>query len=323
MKKIELHVHLEGTIRPALALKLAKRNRVSLNPNIIAGESYRWHDFAHFLQVYDEVAAVIKAPIDYYDLTHDYLTQLAQQDCLYVELMYSPEHAERATGIPSAEHLKAIQQAIDDIEQQFGLIARLIITGVRHYGVKSVEHTALHAAQKQVPSIVGFGLGGDEINFPAPLFKKAYAIANDAGLGCTVHVGEFTGPKAIEEAILQLPVTRIGHGVRAIESPDTMQRIKDQQIALEICPSSNIATGVYPSLEEHPIKKLFDEGLKISISSDDPPYFQTSLTHEYQVAVQHCGLSEENLYTINKMAIEASFANSIEKAHLQSLNIIP
>ena len=173
--------------------------------------------------MYDTLAALIKTPLDYYDITFDYLRANALENTLYVEMMYSPDHAEQASGIPSIEHLHAIQQAIDDAKAQFGIIGRIILTAVRHFGADAAIRVAKEISQASVPCVTGFGLGGDEINFPPKLFSKAYQIASkEAGLYCTVHAGEFAPASGMIEAIEHLPIQRIGHGVQAIHSPKTI-----------------------------------------------------------------------------------------------------
>lgn len=311
IKKAELHVHLEGTISPELAKKLAKRNNMSIPEGLIAadGQSYLSRDFMHFLQVYDTVADFIKTPQDYYDITFDYLRANALKDTIYVEMMYSPDHAEKVSGIPSIEHLHAIQQAIDDARDKYGIIGRIIITAVRHFGVESTIRVAENAARESVPCATGFGLGGDEINFPPKLFKRAYEIAADSGLKCTVHAGEFAPASGVIEAIENLPVQRIGHGVQSIHSPDTLKILKERGIALEVCPSSNVKLGVVKDLESHPFPKLMDYGIKVSLNSDDPPFFGTNLPREYELAQKLWQYSDATMNAITAMAIDCAFVD--------------
>jgi adenosine deaminase len=319
IKKAELHVHLEGTISPALAKKLAKRNNLSLPETIIApdGQSYCYRDFLDFLKAYDTVAAVIKNPQDYYDITFDYLAGCAKENTIYVEMMYSPDHAERASGIPSTEHLQAIQQAIDDAEAKFNIIGRIIITAVRHFGVEATIKVAKQALKETVPCIVGFGLGGDEINFPPKLFSQAYKIAAEGGLYCTVHAGEFAPASGMLEAMEYLPIQRIGHGVQAIHSVETLAQLKDKGIALEVCPSSNIALGLFKDMSNHPLIQLMEAGIQISLGSDDPPFFRTNLATEYQRVQQAYQLPDSKMHAFTTVAIHSSFADEKTKLKLQ------
>jgi len=311
IKKAELHVHLEGTIPPTLAHKLAQRNKLVIPDNLIAadGRSYLSNDFLHFLKVYDTLAALIKTPQDYYDVTFDYLRANALENAIYIEMMYSPDHAEQTSGIPSIEHLKAIQQAIDDAQSQFNIVGRIIITAVRHFGAEAAVRVAEQAAKESVPCATGFGLGGDEINFPPELFSKAYQIAAEAGLHCTVHAGEFAPASGMLAAIENLPIRRIGHGVQAIHSPDTIALLKERNIALEICPSSNIKLGLFKGLAEHPFPKLLDAGIMVSLGSDDPPFMSTTLADEYARVQDAYHYTDSAMEDITRMAIECAFVD--------------
>jgi adenosine deaminase len=323
LKKAELHVHLEGTIPPELAKKLAQRNKLTLPEGLVApdGVSYLSKNFLDFLKVYDTLAAVIKYPQDYYDITFDYLKARAQEDTIYVEMMYSPDHAEHSSGIPSVEHLSAIQQAIDEAKKQFNIVGRILITAVRHFGVEAVEQVARQTHKNRFPCVTGFGLGGDEAKFPPKLFSKAYHIAADAGLQCTVHAGEFAPASGMIEAMNHLPIQRIGHGVHAIYSPDAMSMLKEKNIALEICPTSNIFLGLFKNMDEHPLPKFYDAGIKISINSDDPPFMSTTLGQEYQHVQKAYNYSDETMNHITGMAIESAFVDKQTKKELLELVI--
>jgi adenosine deaminase len=318
IKKAELHVHLEGTITPKLARILAHRNKLILPEGLIAADdsSYISHDFLHFLSVYDTLADLIKTPQDYYDITFDYLRANALDDTIYVEMMYSPDHAEKVSGIPSIEHLHAIQQAIDDAESQFDIIGRIIITAVRHFGSDAAIRVANNAAISSVPCATGFGLGGDELNFPPKLFQKAYQIAADAGLQCTVHAGEFAPASGMLEAIEYLPIQRIGHGVQVIHSPDTLNLLKERNIALELCPSSNIKLGLFKDFNDHPFPTLLASGLQVSLNSDDPPFMSTTLAQEYERVQKAYAYNDNTMTNITKMAIQSAFLDEATRTRL-------
>lgn len=324
IKKVELHTHLEGTISPHLASILAKKNNIVLPDAILTedGQAYTYQDFLHFLKVYDCVAEVIKKPQDYYDVTYDYLKRNAEEGAIYIEMMYSPDHAEMVSKIPSKEHLAAIQQAIDDCEHQYGIIGRIIVTAVRHFGVEASVRVAEGALRDRLPCVVGFGLGGDEVNYPPKLFTRAFQIAAGGGLACTVHAGEHVGAEGVMEAMDYLPIQRIGHGVLSIYSPETMARLIDKNIALELCPSSNVRLGLFPSVAAHPFQKLLDAGITVSINSDDPPYFRTTLALEYERVQQAYGYADADMHRITQMAIDASFASSETKRILKARTLI-
>lgn len=318
LKKAELHVHLEGTITPQMAEKLAKRNGLTLPGDLVApdGESYLSNGFLDFLKVYDTLAAVIKKPEDYYDITLDYLRSNAAQGAIYIEMMYSPDHAEQSSGIPSKEHLQAIQSAVDDAEQQFGIVGRIILTAVRHFGADAVLRVAKQAHSDRMPCVTGFGLGGDEAGYPPRQFQRAYEIAADAGLFCTVHAGEFDSAQGMIDAMTYLPIQRIGHGVNAIYSPDAMAMVKDRGIALEVCPGSNLFLGVFKDMQSHPFARFFDYGIQISINSDDPPFMKTNLAKEYERVQSAYGYTDAQMNQITRMAIEAAFVDRDTKTQL-------
>ncbi len=319
IKKAELHVHLEGTITPEMAKKLAIRNKLSIPNNLIAPDltSYLSNDFLHFLSVYDTLAALIKTPRDYYDITFDYLRARALENTVYVEMMYSPDHAEQTSGISSIEHLEAIQQAIDDAKSEYDIVGRIIVTAVRHFGEDKAIRVAENISRNSVPCVTGFGLGGDEIHYPPKLFQKAYLIAADAGLYCTVHAGEFAPASGMMEAIEYLPIQRIGHGVMAIHSEETMALLIEKDIALEICPSSNIKLGLFPDFKNHPFPKLLDAGIKLSLNSDDPPFMSTTLGREYALTQSAYNYSDEQMREITAMAIDYAFVDEATKKELR------
>ena len=167
------------------------------------------------------------------------------------------------------------------------------------------------------PFIVGFGMGGDEAAWPPAQFKDAFGYVAAAGLPCTVHAGEWAGPDMIRQAIETLPVQRIGHGVHAIEDPELVAEIADRGITLEVCPGSNIATGIYPSRQAHPLRALRDAGVKVTLNSDDPPYFATSVGREYDRAAREMHLSDQELREITLAAIDAAFVDDGTKRVLR------
>jgi adenosine deaminase len=281
-------------------------------------KSYLSKDFLDFLKVYDTLAAVIKTPQDYYDITYDYLKSNAKEGGIYIEMMYSPDHAEQSSGIPSKEHLAAIQQAIDDAKHQLDIVGRILLTAVRHYGVEACERVAKQASSDRFPCVTGFGLGGDEAKFPPKLFTRTYQIAADAGLQCTVHAGEFDSAKGMEEAMNCLPIKRIGHGVRAIYSPETMAMVKDRGIALEVCPTSNIFLGLFKDMDSHPLPQFLEAGIKVSINSDDPPFMSTNLANEYRRVQESYQYSDETMNQITRMAIEAAFVDNKTREELMN-----
>ncbi len=307
--KAELHVHLEGTAPPALVRRLAKRNRMSLPDELFGDDgNYHWTDFLHFLKVYDATAATIRTPEDYRDVTYEYLAGCAEEGAIYVEVMSSPDHSAE-NGMSYANHQEGIVAGIEDARADHGIEGRCIVTCVRHFGAEQAMEVARQVAAHPHPLVSGFGMGGDEAGFPPAQFARAFKYVADSGLPCTVHAGEWAGPDRVREAIETLPVQRLGHGVRAAEDPALVQEIIAREITLEVCPGSNFATGIYRDYGDHPLARLRADGVKTTLSSDDPPYFSTSVGREYVEAAEHLELGEDGLAGFTRNALEAAFVD--------------
>jgi adenosine deaminase len=315
--KVELHVHLEGTATPELVQRLAERNGIGL-PERLLNEHGRFHygNFLDFLRTYDLAASVIRTADDYRDITYEYLRECASEGAIYVELTASPDHA-ALVGLSDAEHLEGIARGIDDAREQHGIEGRILISAVRNFGVERALRVARYAAEETHPYVVGFSMAGDEANFPIADFAEAYATAAAAGLGCTVHAGEWAGPESVRAA-LTLPVTRVDHGVRAIEDPALVAEIASRQIVLNTCPTSNIVLGVFPGFDAHPLARLRDAGVRLTLGSDDPPYFGATIGGEYRVCAERLGFSREDLETVTRTAIDAAFCDEELKAQLRA-----
>jgi adenosine deaminase len=313
--KAELHVHLEGTAPPALVRRLAQRNGLALPDGLLESEDrFAWTDFLHFLDTYDLAASVIRTPEDYRDVTYEYLASCAAEGAIYVELTASPGHAD-TVGLSDEEHYGGIAAGIDDARRDFGIEARILASVVRNFGVGAAEAIARRVAEDRHPYVVGFSMAGDEAGFPPGPFAGAFAIAAASGLGCTVHAGEHAGPESVRAA-LELPVTRVSHGVRAIEDPELVRELAQRGILLEVCPTSNVALGVFPTYEAHPFGALREAGVRVTLGSDDPPYFACSIGGEYAVARERLGMEEEDLMDITRTAVEGSFADDGLKSSL-------
>jgi adenosine deaminase len=313
--KAELHVHLEGTAPPALVRRLAERNGIPVPEGVFASEDeFEWSDFLHFLRTYDLAASVIRTAQDYRDVTFEYLSSCAAEGAVYVEVIASPDHA-AAVGLSDGEHYGGIAQGIDDARDAHGIEARIVIAGVRNLGVEAAEAIARRHADDRHPYVVGFNLVGDEAAWSARLFARAYEIAASSGLGCTVHAGEHDGPDSIRAA-LELPISRMSHGVRAIEDPALVAELAERGIVLEVCPSSNVALGLFPSYEDHPLGALREAGVRVTLGSDDPPYFGCSIGAEYAVARERQGFEEGQLVEVTRLAVGAGFAEDAVKEGL-------
>ena len=304
----ELHCHLEGTVKPALARTLAARHGVDLTGIFDDHGNYRWRSFADFIRVYDAMSEAVRTPEDYIDITRAYLEEGAAQGLRYSELFVSPFHARRC-GISYTTLIDAIAEAIGDARQRLGVHARLIATCVRHLGTDHAEDIARLAERHPHPLVVGFGMGGDENHGRPKDYARAYAIAHGAGLHVTAHAGELAGADSVRAAIDDLPITRVGHGVRAHEDPALLPELAARAITLELCPGSNLALGLFGSMREHPIKAYLDAGLIVTISSDDPPFFHTDIRREYDHVAHVHGLSAEDMLDITRNAVRSAFCD--------------
>jgi adenosine deaminase len=316
LPKAELHVHLEGTMTPATVRRLAERNGVALPGRLIEGETFAWRDFLHFLELYDQAVGVLQGPEDYRDIALEYLTQCAAEGAIYVELTASPDHA-RTAGVSDAEHVAALAEAIDAARAAHGIEARIVMTCVRNYGVERAievaERTVAHAHRY----VTGFGMAGDEAGFPPGPFARAFEIAHEAGLGITVHAGEWAGPESIRGALaLPVPVPRIGHGVRAIEDPELVRELADRGTVLEVCPTSNVVLGVFETYAAHPLPALLEAGVRVTLGSDDPPWWGATIGGEYEVARAQLGMPAEALVAMTRTALAAAFVDEETRAGL-------
>ncbi|MBI28895.1 MAG: Adenine deaminase [Alphaproteobacteria bacterium MarineAlpha5_Bin11] len=308
IKKAEIHVHLEATISPLLCKKLARVNKINIPENIYGNKyAYAWDDFYDFIKKYDIITSVIQTPENYSELTYAYLKQCALENVIYVEAMISSAHA-KLKGMPYSLFLEGVSAGAKRAEDDFGIISRYIVNGIRHMGPDSVYNTAKEVLENPHTNIVGFGLAGDELNYPPKLFTKTFDMLKLENFPITVHAGEWDGPENIRNAIRMLHPTRLGHGVRSIEDPSLVQEIIDSDILLEVCPTSNIATKIYSNYKEHPVKKLFESGVKLSVNSDDPPFFNATIGGEYSV-MSGLGLSFDQLLSLSKNAIQYSFCD--------------
>ena len=314
--KAELHVHLEGTAPPDLIRRIAQRNGLPMPAGLLGDdERFTYTDFLDFLRAYDDAASVIRTGEDYRDITYEYLRACAREGAIYVELTCSPDHA-ALVGLSDAEHIDGIARGIDDARAH-GIEGRILVSAVKNFGVDQALRVARYAAERPHPYIVGFSMAGDEENYPAHLFAEAYAIAAAAGLGCTVHAGEWAGADSVRTA-LTLPVTRISHGVRAIEDPELVAELARREIVLECCPTSNVVLGVFGSYEEHPLPQLAQAGVRLTLGSDDPPYFGASIGGEYAIAKEKLGFDEDRLKAITATAIDAAFCDEGLKRDLRA-----
>lgn len=307
--KIELHLHHEGAAPPDFIRRLAQEKSVNLSGVFAEDGSYAFRDFAHFLQVYEAATSVLKTPDDYARLTATVLERAADQGVIYCESFLSPDFCGGRDLGAWREYLHAIQEAAARAEAQTGITLRGIVTCIRHFGPDKARETAICAAETAGDWIVGFGMGGDETRGRQGDFAWAFDCAREAGLKLTTHAGEFGGPDSVRQALDDLRVDRIGHGVRAIEDPALVDRLAGAGTVLEVCPRSNLALRLYPDMRAHPVERLRAAGVRVTVNTDDPPFFRTTMTREYEALERAFGWDEEVFAQIARTALEAAFCD--------------
>jgi adenosine deaminase len=318
MPKVELHVHLEGSIRPATLLTLARRNGVSLPAQDLEGlrTFYQFSDFGHFIQVYLTISTCLQTVADFSLVAYEFGADMARQNIRYAEVTFTPHTNVHNTGLPFDEILAGLNDGRARARADFGVEMAWVLDIVRD-DPDSRHPVAAWASTALDRGVVGFGLGGTERNHPPEWFADAFALAREAGLHSVPHAGETAGPASIWGALRALEAERLGHGVRSVEDGVLVDHLRRNQIPLEICPTSNLRLGGYASYEEHPIRRLWDMGLYVTVNSDDPPMFNTDLVQEYQALARHLDFSASDLERLSLNALRASFLPDREKLEME------
>lgn len=313
LPKIELHLHLEGAAPPAFIRGLAAEKKMDISGIFDARGNYSYADFWHFLKVYEAATETLQSPRDYYRLARAVLEESAASGVIYSETFLSPDFCGGRDLGAWREYLHAIREAAEEAERQDGIVLRGIVTPIRHFGPEKARETAICAAETAGDWIVGFGLAGDEKVCKPKDFAWAFDAAREAGLRLTCHAGEWAGPESVRDAIRDLRVERIGHGVRAIEDLALVDELAERGVVLEVCPGSNIALGLYPGWRQHPIGQLYDRGVKVTISTDDPPFFHTNMAREYDRLADAFDWDAGVFATIARTSAEAAFCDPTTK----------
>ncbi|HEV7506959.1 MAG TPA: adenosine deaminase [Thermoanaerobaculia bacterium] len=316
--KVELHVHLEGAMRPAVLLELARRNGIELPARDEAGLKrwFRFTDFNHFVQIYLACSRALRKPEDFQFLVLDFLAEQATQNVLHTEAHFTIA-THLANGANGGEILAALAEAIAEGERRYDVTLRLIPDIVRNVGVGPADQTLEWALAGQAEgTVVALGLSGSEAQFPNEPFREHFVAAERGGLHRVAHAGEHAGPESIRSVLEVCGAERIGHGVRAVDDPSLMAELQASQIPLEVNPTSNVCLGVVPDLPSHPFNRLYRAGLALSVNSDDPAFFNTNLTREYLKLHQTFGYSPAELAGLSLAALRQSFLPDEEKAAL-------
>ncbi len=321
MPKVELHVHLEGSIQPDTLLKLARRNHVALPFDTVEGlrQWYSFTDFPHFVEIYIEITRCMKTVDDIEWVTREFLHGQAEQNILHTEVTYTADTVRSLHGISYDDQLAAINRARAWAKHELGVTLALIVDIAREVTPErglQVADWVIRSQGQGDDGVAALGLGGYEVGHPPEKHAEAFRHAREAGVPCILHAGETMGPESIWSAIRVAETQRIGHGVRCVEDPVLVDYLREHQIPLEVCPTSNVCLKVYPSLAQHTLPRLMREGLYVTLNSDDPPLFNTTLTDEYIQCAETFGWDEA---TIQLLVINAAQAALLPEARKQAL----
>ncbi|SFP76222.1 adenosine deaminase [Tranquillimonas alkanivorans] len=317
LPKVELHLHIEGAAPPSFIRGLAAEKKIDISGIFNERGEYKYTDFWHFLEIYEAATSTLQSPEDFRRLTRAVLAESAASGVVYTEAFLSPDFCGGRDVGAWREYLAAMIEAADEAERQDGITMRGIVTCIRHFGPEKAKETAICAAETAGDWLTGFGIGGDERAGELSDFSWAFDCAREAGLRLTAHAGEWTGPESVREAVDVLHCERIGHGVRAIEDLALVDRLAEDGIVLEVCPGSNVVLGVYPDWRSHPIEKLRARGVKVTVSTDDPPFFHTSMEREFQMLHDTFDWDEGVFDEITRTSLDAAFCDGETRSRIE------
>ena len=284
--KIELHVHLEGTVRAPTLLEIARRNDYPLPADTVEGLAslYDYRDFAHFIEIWILTTNALQKRDDFRQVVVDYAGEAAGHGAVYLEAIFSPAERVRR-GVGWDEMFGGYCDGAEEARDLHGIDVRLTPDIFRGATQEEAEQVVRHSVKYRDRGVVGVGLGGLEADFPPEQYAPVFALVHDEGLGSVPHAGEVAGPASVRGALDALGADRIRHGIRAVDDPDLVDELRDRGIVLDVCPVSNIRTGAVASIEEHPLRDLAAAGIRCSVNTDDPAMFDTDLEREYEAAV--------------------------------------
>lgn len=313
LPKAELHLHIEGSFEPELMFAIAKRNNIDIPYKSVSDvkKAYQFSCLEDFLQIYYQSARVLLYEQDFYDLTFQYLESSAKQEVKHVEIMFDPQtHTER--GVAFHTVINGITKACDAAKAQFGITTILIMSFLRHLS----EEAALETLEQALPfkdKIMAIGLDSSELGNPPEKFKHAFHKAKEHGFKLVAHAGEEGPAQYVWDALNILNIERIDHGNNCLEDPELVEEINKRNMALTVCPLSNLSLKVVSDLTDHPLQKMMDLGLNVTINSDDPAYFGGNLNKNYKAIQKALNLSKEALYLLAKNSFEYSFLEKAKK----------
>ncbi|WP_290702671.1 adenosine deaminase [Amphritea sp.] len=316
LPKAELHLHLEGSLEPELMFRLAERNSIELPYDSVEQltAAYDFNNLQEFLDLYYQGAAVLLTEQDFYDLTWAYIERCRTQHVIHIEPFFDPQtHTDR--GIPFITVISGISRALKNAETEYGISSGLIMCFLRHLS-EEAAFEALQQAEPYLDNIIGIGLDSSELGHPPAKFARVFAKARGMGLLAVAHAGEEGPAQNIIDSLELLHVDRIDHGVRAIDDPELIKRLVTEKIALTVCPLSNTRLKVFADMSQHNILEMLEQGVKVTVNSDDPAYFGGYLTENFIALEKGLGMSKEQAVLLARNSFEYSFAKSERKAEM-------
>jgi adenosine deaminase len=315
LPKVHLHVHLEGSMRPSTVLELAGRYGVELPDGLREGR-YEFHGFTHFISEWVAGLRSLQRPEDVRRIAYEFCHDQAADGVRYAEVSFSlPEHSVRSGDWDGP--ILAVLEGFDEGRRDFGIVCRPYVDVVRGVGIELSRMAMESAVRHRDDGVIGIGLGGDE-RHPAGDYAHLFRHATDHGLRSIPHAGETAGPDSVWSALEDLRADRIGHGIRSLEDPSLVTRLRGERVPLDVCPTSNVMTKVVASIEDHPLPAMLEAGLFVTLNADDPSMFQAPLSHEYGLAREALGMSDERIVALATNAIDASFADEETKRRLRT-----
>ena len=307
--KVELHLHLEGGAPASFIRGLAAEKKMDVSGIFADDGGYAYRDFEHFLSVYDAACAVLTGPEEFRRLVLAVLEQSAAHGVVYSETFVSPDFCGGGDLGAWREYVAAMAEAAAEAEAKMGITLKGIVTCIRHLGPEQAKTAAHCAVETHGDFITGFGMAGAEMMGRPGDFAYSFDMAREAGMPLTCHAGEWGGPDMVADTLQDLKVQRIGHGINAVKDPALVEKLAEQGTVLEVCPGSNVFLNASGDWASHPIKDLRDAGVKVTISTDDPPFFATTMTNEFEMLSKTFGWDETDFSTLNKIALEAAFCD--------------
>ncbi|OLF35732.1 adenosine deaminase [Psychrobacter sp. C 20.9] len=323
LPKAELHLHIEGSLEPELMFRLAKKNNVEIPYDSVEDvrAAYNFNNLQSFLDIYYAGANVLLTQDDFYDLTWEYILKCVEDNVIHTEIFFDPQtHTER--GVAFEAVITGIKEALADAKEKYGITSCIIMCFLRHLSQEAAFET-LEQALDYKDDIIGVGLDSSELGNPPSKFKEVFQKAKEAGFKLVAHAGEEADFSYIYEALDLLNISRIDHGVQSIKSPELMQRLKDEQMPLTVCPNSNIELRVFDNYKEHNIKALLDYGLNISVNSDDPAYFKGYVNQNFVNLHENLPITEEDVITLVKNSFRSAFiSDELKEDYLAKVDAV-